>query len=91
MSLNESDLETAALEWFESIGYTIAHGPELAPGENGAERASFHDVVLVDRLRDAIASLNPSIPMEAQEEALRKVLRVGSPSLSSSPTAPSTK
>jgi type I restriction enzyme R subunit len=81
MSLNESDLETAALEWFESIGYTIAHGPELAPGENGAERASFHDVVLVDRLQDAIASLNPSIPMEAQEEALRKVLRVGSPSL----------
>jgi type I restriction enzyme R subunit len=81
MPLNEFDLETAALEWFESIGYAIAHGPELAPGEHGSERASFHDVVLVDRLRDAIARLNPSIPMEAQEEALRKVLRVGSPSL----------
>ena len=31
MSLNESDLEDTALEWFESIGYAIAHGPELAP------------------------------------------------------------
>jgi type I restriction enzyme, R subunit len=79
--LNESDLESAALEWFESIGYAIAHGPELAPGEHSAERASFHDVVLVDRFRDAIARLNASIPAEAREEAPRKVLRIDSPSL----------
>ncbi len=33
------------------------------------------------RLREAIRRLNPSIPEEAREEALRKVLRVGTPSL----------
>ena len=81
MPLNESDLENAALEWFETIGYATAHGPELAPGERHAERASFHDVVLVDRLREAIARLNPLIPQEAQEEALHKILCIGSPSL----------
>ena len=81
MPLNESDLENAALEWFETIGYATAHGPELAPGERYAERASFHDVVLVDRLREAIARLNPLIPQEAQEEALHKILCIGSPSL----------
>jgi type I restriction enzyme R subunit len=35
----------------------------------------------VGRLRDAIRRLNPAIPGEAQEEALRKVLRVATPSL----------
>ncbi len=33
------------------------------------------------RLREAIRRLNPTIPEEGREEALRKVLRVGTPSL----------
>ena len=81
MSLNESTVEDAALEWFGELGYAIGHGPQLAPGEPAAERDSFGEVVLVGRLRAAIRRLNPSIPEEAREEALRKVLRVGTPSL----------
>ncbi|MFO1004292.1 MAG: type I restriction endonuclease subunit R, partial [Planctomycetaceae bacterium] len=76
MSLNESIVEDAALDWFGELGFAIGHGPEIAPGEPGAERSSFGDVVLVERLRDAIHRLNPLIPEEAQEEALRKVLRL---------------
>jgi type I restriction enzyme, R subunit len=81
MSLNESIVEDAALEWFGELGYAVGHGPHLAPGEPAAERDSFGEVVLVGRLREAIRRLNPAIPEEAQEEALRKVLRVGTPSL----------
>jgi len=81
MSLNESHVEAAALEWFGELGYAVGHGPQLAPGEPAAERDSFGDVVLVDRLRTAIQRLNPAIPEEAREEALRKVLRVATPSL----------
>jgi type I restriction enzyme R subunit len=81
MSLNESHVEEAALGWLAELGYAIAHGPELAPGEPASERAGFRDVVLVARLRDAIARLNPQIPHDAQEEALRKVLRADAPSL----------
>ena len=80
MSLNESILEEAALEWFAELGYAIGHGPHTAPGEPAAERGSFADVVLAGRLRDAIWRLNPAIPDEARDEALRKVLRVGTPS-----------
>ncbi len=79
--LNESIVEEAALSWFESLGYAIAHGPHLAPGEPAAERDSFGEVVLVGRLRDAIWRLNPAIPEDAREDALRKVLRVGTPAL----------
>jgi type I restriction enzyme R subunit len=81
MSLNESHVENAALEWFGELGYAVGHGPHLAPGETAAERDSFSEVVLVGRLREAIRRLNFSIPEEAREEALRKVLRVGMPSL----------
>ena len=81
MSLNESIVEDAALEWFGELGYAVGHGPQLAPGEAAAERDSFGEVVLVGRLREAIRRLNPAIPEEAREEALRKVLRVGTPSL----------
>jgi type I restriction enzyme, R subunit len=81
MHFNESTVEEAALSWFEELGYGIRHGPEIAPGEPAAERASFGDVVLISRLRDAIDRINPDIPHEAREEALRKVLRVATPSL----------
>jgi len=46
-----------------------------------AERDSFAEGVLVGRLREAIGRLNPDMPEEAREEALRKVLRVATSSL----------
>src|SRR3989338_6018556 len=74
----ESDLEQATLEWFAELGYGVLGGPEIAPPPDGErpERASYLDVVLVERLKSAIARFNPDIPDEAKEEALRKVLRV---------------
>jgi type I restriction enzyme, R subunit len=81
MNLNESTVEQAALQWLGELGYAIGHGPEMAPGEAAAERSSFSDVVLVGRLRDAIRRLNPAIPEDARDDGLRKVLRVGMPSL----------
>jgi len=81
MSLNESIVEDAALTWFGELGYAIGHGPHIAPGEPAAERDSFGEVVLVGRLREAIRRLNPAIPEEAREDALRKVLRVATTSL----------
>ncbi|MCS5694367.1 type I restriction endonuclease subunit R [Cyanobium sp. FGCU-6] len=81
MPLTEADVEAAALGWFEELGYAVLAGPQLAPGEPLAERQSFSDVVLVERLRAAIRQLNPTIPEEAREEALRKLLRLATPSL----------
>ena len=81
MTLTEADVEAAALDWFQELGYTVLTGPQLAPGEPAAERESFSEVVLVGRLRQAIQRLNPAIPEEAREEALRKLLRLATPSL----------
>jgi len=81
MRLSESVVEEAALSWLAELGYGVEHALHLAPDEAAAERASFGEVVLAARLREAIGRLNPAIPNEAREEAFRKVLRLETPSL----------
>ena len=34
----ESVVEEAALAWLDGLGYSILHGPDIAPGEADAER-----------------------------------------------------
>ena len=51
------------------VGYSVARGSDLAPGEAKAERDSFGNVVLLGRLRNAIDRMNPKIPAEARDEA----------------------
>ena len=75
MTLNESIVEDAALEWFGELGYAVGHGPHLAHGEPAAKRDSFSAVVLVGRLREAIRRLNFSIPEEAWA-TIKRCLRV---------------
>jgi type I restriction enzyme R subunit len=70
----ESVVEDAALGWIKSLGYSIAHGPEIAPGEPGAERGNYSEVILDERLRKALARLNPALPAEALDDAFRKLM-----------------
>src|SRR3569833_4286245 len=78
---SESVVEQAALAWFEALDYRVKHGPEIAPGETAAERASYEGVVLEGRLREALVRLNPSVAREGIEEAFRKLTRISSPQL----------
>jgi type I restriction enzyme R subunit len=75
MKLTESTVEDAALLWLEGLGYNVKYGPIIAPGELFAERKDYGQVVLGQRLRDAIARLNPGLPPEALEDACHRVIR----------------
>ncbi|MDD1724727.1 MAG: type I restriction endonuclease subunit R, partial [Methanospirillum sp.] len=77
----ESHLEEHTLAWLRELGYTTLFGPDIAPGEARAERDDWHEVVQKHRLAAAIARLNPDIPADAKEAALRKILHPDSPSL----------
>jgi len=79
--LTESDIESAALTWLERLGWTVKHGPEIAPGELTAERADYGQVILTQRLQDALAQLNPTLPAEALDDAFRKLIRLEGPTL----------
>lgn len=81
MNLTESDVEEAALEWFEGLGYAVLHGPNIAPGEPNAERSSYASVLLEGCLLAALARLNPAAPRAALDEAVRKLQRAESPTL----------
>jgi type I restriction enzyme R subunit len=71
----ESIIEDASLSWMEALGYVVKHGPDIAPGESAAERESYTKVVLENRLRGALARLNPTLPAEARDDAFRRLIR----------------
>ena len=78
--LNEDTVERAALDWLRELGYATRHGPDIEPDSPDAERAEFHEVLLVERLRDALARINPDLPPAALDEAMRRVQRTESQS-----------
>ena len=73
--ITESEVEDAALGWLDGLGWSIAHGPDIAPDTVAAERADYGQVVLERRLRDALAQFNQGLPAEALEDAFRKLNR----------------
>ena len=77
----ESTVEDAALSWLDELDYSELHGPEIAPGEPAAERASLSEAILPERLRSALGRLNPNVAAEALDEVFRKLSLIESPSL----------
>jgi type I restriction enzyme R subunit len=77
----ESVVEDAALEWLDGLGYTLLHGPDIAPDGEAKERKSYSQVVLTDRLDDKLRQLNPGIPPAALLDARKKLLAPVSQSL----------
>ena len=74
-AFTESVVEEAALGWLAAIGWRVARGPDIAPDTLAAERRDYSEVVLAQRLRDALARLNPTLPAEALDDAFRKLTR----------------
>jgi len=82
--ISEDAVEQAMLEWLASLGWSVAHGPDISPPDNktpGTERDSYREVALRHRLADAIARLNPHVPAGARDDALRRVLSPNVPAL----------
>lgn len=63
--------------------YSVLHGPEIAVGEANAERTdpNYRDVMLEQRLRQALARLNSNLLPETLDDAWRKLTRADAPSL----------
>lgn len=78
--LSEDHIEQIIIQEFIELGYSYVNGADISPDGMSQER-EYDEVVLKSRLINAIAKLNPGVPLEAQEEALKKVLRTNSPNL----------
>ena len=79
--LSEAAVELALLEQLRGLGYSIEREEDIGPDGHRPERESHDEVVLKKRFEDAVARLNPGLPLEARQEAVRRVMQSELPSL----------
>lgn len=77
----EDELEEASLEILQSLGYEYIPGKELSPNYEFPERESYREVILKERVRNALFTINKGFPQDALEQAYRQIISFNSPSL----------
>ncbi len=80
-NLNENSIEQFAIDLLQSQGYVYAFGPDITPDGVSPERSSFEDVILEDRLKKALRIINPDIPEDAIDDAIKQVKNLNFPEL----------
>lgn len=78
IKITENAIEEFAIELLEKSGYQYIYAPDIAPDSETPERQSFEDVLLLDRLRIAIGRINPNIPADVREDAIKQIQRLTS-------------
>jgi type I restriction enzyme, R subunit len=79
--LTESDIELYAIDILQKQGYEWKWGPDLAPDGGYPERSSWEDVLLHQRLSEALKRINPAVPDGVLEDALKQLKRLNNPLL----------
>lgn len=78
---SEGLVEDAVLDTFRQLGYDYQPAAVISPDGTAPARSAYGDVLLVQQLSEAVARLNPSVPEEAREQAIRQLLLTETPSL----------
>ncbi len=60
-------MEAVTLDLFRALGYTILHGPDIAPGEPAADRTSYVGAYLPNHLHAAYTCWNPLLYLPQYE------------------------
>jgi len=79
--MTESEIELFTIELLEKLKYQYIYAPDIAPDGEKPARKSFEDVLLIERLQEAVGRINPKVPAEAREEAVKQIQRLNSPEL----------
>ncbi len=80
-SITEDEIEQYQLQLLQTLGYAYSNGYNVQPEGKQQERESFGDVILIDRLTRSISQINPTIPPNARQQAVREIFNIGSPDL----------
>ncbi len=78
--MSESDLEELFLSMLSEIGYSVKFGPDMSPGGKEQER-EYSDPILTGRLNERLQLFNPETPIEAIDEAIKKIRKNESPEM----------
>lgn len=77
--MTEDKIEQNALELLRNLGWEVLHGPDI--GEDGSRERMYTDAFLYSRVLAAVQKINPEIPAQSQDEAIKRVLRTTEPNL----------
>jgi len=85
--ITEHSIEAFAIELLDKLGYEYIYAPNIAPdGDTSTssvsdKRETYEQVLLVERLQNAVKRINKSIAADAQAEAIKEIQRIASPEL----------
>ena len=79
--ITENLIEEFCIELLEKQGFQYIYAPDIAPDGDSPDRDGYDDVILGNRLMEAIVRINPSVPHDSQQEALKEIRRINSPEL----------
>lgn len=79
--ITEHSIEDFAIKLLENLGYEYIYAPSIAHDGENPERNSYEEILLTHRMAEAVRRINPTVPPEAQEEAIKEIQRIHSPEL----------
>ena len=80
--ITESHVEEHAIDILkDSLGYDYEYGPDISVDGSKKERKDYKEVVLVERLKKVLKRINPKIPEEALDQAVKKTLNIDNPKM----------
>jgi type I restriction enzyme, R subunit len=79
--ITENIIEGFTIELLEKLGYNYIYAPDIASDGKNPERDSYEQILLLNRIKNAIHRINPDIPDDAQNEAIKEIQRIATPEL----------
>lgn len=80
-NLNESAIESLAMQELAREGYIPINGADIAPGSDNEQRQSFEETLLKAPLQKALSRINPHLSQSDIEEAIAIIKRINSSDL----------
>ncbi|MBY3153179.1 type I restriction endonuclease subunit R [Rhizobium laguerreae] len=78
---SEGLVEEVVIATFRELGYGYRPSAVISPDGTAPARLAYRDVLLSDVLAAAVERLNPTIPSDAREQAIRQLSNADTPSL----------
>ncbi|KQM30855.1 DEAD/DEAH box helicase [Rhizobium sp. Leaf68] len=78
---SEGLVEEVVLSTFQELGYLYQPSQVISPDGSAPARLAYGDVLLTDVLANIVEQLNPNIPADARDQAIRQLSISETPSL----------
>jgi len=74
--ITENEIELFAIELLEKLGFEYIYAPSIAPDSDMPMRESFAEVILKEKLQNALTAINPTLDYDLIEYAVKQCQRL---------------